>query len=179
MSEVRNIKLVNIELDRLNIRYIPVITPYTDMRLTHSPHVELMQIFKEHGLEWSLIVDSRYYKERQLRFELGINKWTENKIRSHIKDRYEIYRRVTKYGLKRKLLNADPIRVLRKPFWNTRFGLDISGYEIWNGAGRCSASYVAGHNKIRVMICEDKRPGTGIKGKFADKLKGVEGVWND
>ena len=96
MSEVKDIGLTKIALSVLNVRYIPVVTPiklwHYDMLLKNSPHVELMQIFATSGFDWTKIKTSRYYKERAHRFAIGIEKWTMPKIRSHIKDRYKIFK---------------------------------------------------------------------------------------
>jgi hypothetical protein len=73
-----------------------------------------------------------------------------------------------------------PILVLKQPLWTTRFGLEeewLGGYEIYNGAGRASTLYALEKETAKVMICKDKHPGTGNKGKFEDKLKGISGVW--
>jgi hypothetical protein len=80
------------------------------------------------------------------------------------------------------LSKRDEVKVLLSPFWKTRFGLELpwlTGMEIWNGAGRCAAAHVLGLRTIPVLICKDKKPGSGDKGKFGNKLRDVEGVWDD
>jgi hypothetical protein len=185
-GEVKDIKWGQAELAKLHVRYIPVVTPtelwHYDMSLKNSPHVELMKIFVKQGLAWDEICNSRYYREREHRGRIGIDKWTEKKIRYHIKERYGIFKSIQRHGIKEKLLKKDPIRVLEKPFWGTRFNLKASWYngqEVWNGAGRCAAAYVLGCETIPVLWCKDKYPSTGKRGKFESKLRNVKGVWND
>jgi hypothetical protein len=148
------------------------------MSLENSPHVELMRLFKKYGLDMARIKETRYYQERKHRREIGVKKWTRLKIKEHIRKRYAIYKSIKKSGFREKL--GTPICILKKPFWTTRFGLNeewMNGYEIYNGAGRCAALFALGKETVKVMMCKDKYPGTGDKGKFKSKLKGVKGVW--
>lgn len=183
-QEIIPVKLKPILLEKLHIRYIPFVTPIDmwnyDMSLINSPHVELCNIFATNKLDWKEIRKSRYYKERVRRWEIGMKRWTTEKIESHIVDRYKIFRSIKKHGFKKRLVNADPIYVLKEPFWRTRFGLNenfLGGYEIWNGAGRCAALHVLGVETINVLISKDANPGSCDKGTFASKLKGVKEVW--
>lgn len=184
-GEVKDICCGHVELNTLYVRFIPVVTPIEiwrgDLSLSNSPHVELMRVLLKHGLDWGRLEKGRYYKERLHRYAIGIRKWTRKKLRQHIKSRHQTLLSVKKHGLRSDLLKRDPIRVLHTPFWATRFGLNIQwgGPEIWNGAGRCAAALAVGESIVPVVWVEDKRPGTGNKGKFADKLKDVKGVWND
>jgi len=186
--EVRPIieKLVKVNLSDLHVRYIPVVTPgnlwRNDMSLKNSPHVELMKIFNKHGLSWLHIYKSRYYRERQHRFNIGMPRWHKRKISEHIIDRYRIYKSIKKYGYDKNKDRANPIQVLKIPFWKSRFKLEnkwLDGMEIWNGAGRCAAAYILGYKQLPVLLVKDGNPGSNDKGKFADKLKNVKGVWDD
>ncbi len=181
MSEIINKKWKEVRLADLSVRYIPVVTPIDlwnhDMSLKNSPHVELMRLFKKHGLNWGKIEKTRYYKERQHRHIIGTKRWTRNYIYYHIEKRYKLFKGIKK---KYKSNKKFPIHVLKKPFWATRFGLKedwLDGLELWNGAGRTSSLYVLGKKTVKVMMCKDKHPGTGKKGKFEKKLKGIKGVW--
>jgi len=186
MDEIHEIisKPMPVDLKDLHIRYIPKVTPlhlwHDDMSLKNSPHVELMEIFNAHGCKWEIIKNSRYYAERKYRHEIGMKRWTTEKIYSHIKARYKIFKSIKKHGYDPKIDRANPIKVLRKPFWETRFNVFLpllNGPEIWNGAGRASAAYVLGYKRIKAMWCADAHPHTKEKGKFASKLRDVEGVW--
>lgn len=186
MSEIKAIEEQNIKLSLLHIRYIPVVIPVNiwgrDMRLIASPHFDLMRLFKKHGCDVERIKRTRYYQERARRYEIGIKKWTPDKLRSHIKKRYATFKSLAKFGINKRLLVKDPVCVLETPFWQTRFNNVpewVRGYEIWNGAGRCAAAYALGLKRFPVTIVQDKYPGTGKKGKFKDKLKNVKGVWHD
>ena len=177
-------KLVKMPLEKLHIRYIPAVTPIElwnyDMSLKNSPHVELMKIFSKHGLRWDKIYESRYYKERQHRFEIGMSRWHKRKISEHIIARYSIFKSIKKKGYDKNKDKINPVKVLKEPFWATRFNCRevwLNGYEIWNGAGRCAAAYVLGYSKLPVLLVKDPRPGTEDKGKFGSKLKDVRGVW--
>lgn len=111
-----------------------------------------------------------------------MKRWSDSKIKSHIKARYSIFKSIKKHGYDPKFDNSNPIQVLKQPFWKTRFGLDepwLNGLEIWNGAGRCAAAYALGIDRLKVKMCTDRYPGTNDKGKFKDKLKSVKGVWSD
>jgi len=181
MSEIIHKKWKEIRLADLSVRYIPVVTPIElwnhDMSLVNSPHVELMQIFLKHGMDMRLVKKTRYYKERQHRHKIGMKRWNENYIHYHIEKRYKLFKNVKK---KYKSDKKNPICVLKRPFWTTRFGLNeewIGGMEVYNGMGRCSSLYVLGKETVKVMICKDKYPGTENKGKFEHKLKDIKGVW--
>lgn len=176
--------LVKIKLSTLHIRYIPVVTPWelwdADMALVGSPHLELMYIFKNYGLKWDIIETKRYWMERKHRYNIGMKKWTEKNIREHIKKRYRIFKSIKEKGYSKSKSKGDPIKVLKKPFWETRFGFaghKLQGPEIWNGAGRCAAAYSLGIKTIPVVFVIDKYSGTGYKGKFKSKLINVKGVW--
>lgn len=183
MSEIINKKWIEIELDKLHVRYIPVVTPIKlwnyDMSLANSPHVELMRIFDKHGLDMHRIKKTRYYKERRHRYKIGMKRWSENYVFYHIEKRYKLFKSIKK---KYKTDKKNPICVLKQPFWTTRFGLEeewMGGYEIYNGAGRASSLYVLGKKTVKVMLCKDKYPGTCNKGKFEHKLINIKGVWDD
>lgn len=183
MAEIRPItgKLEKVELKDLHIQFVPVVTPVKlwnhDMSLENSPHVELMRILLEHGLDWKRIEPTRYVKERTRRFAIGLKRWVEKKIMGHIEVRYDILKSIKKKGFKKS--RQEPIMVLKEPFWKTRFGHEFpQGYEIWTGAGRASAAYVLGYEKLPVMFYEDKYAGSNKKGRFEKKLKGVQGVWD-
>jgi hypothetical protein len=183
---------VTMNIDLLHIRYIPKLTPINVwkagaasamelMSLITSPHVELMTIFRDYGKDWTRIMGGRYVEERRHRRACGMARWTEEYIKYHIHKRWDIFKSIRKHGLDYRKCRRDPIVVLKEAFWKTRFGaVDIwlQDHEIWNGAGRCSAAYVLGHARIKATLSQDKYPGTGNKGKFENKLRQVEGVFD-
>jgi len=176
--------LVDIPLKNLHIRYIPVVTPiemwWHKMRLVGSPHMALLNTIERHGLDWHTLEHTVYWAEREHRYNIGFKDWTEEKIKAHIKRRWELVKSIKKKGFKKKLYGDKPVIVLDKPFWTTRFGLKedwLKGPEIWDGAGRCMASLFLGKKTIKGYYAEDLYPGTGKKGKFEEKLKCVKGVW--
>jgi len=181
MPEIIKKKWKEVRLADLHIRYIPVVTPIElwnyDMSLVNSPHVELMRLFDKHGLNWDKIKKTRYYKERRHRYLIGTKRWNRNYIYYHIDKRYNLFKSMKK---KHRDTKKSPISVLKHPFWTTRFGLEekwLGGMEIHNGAGRCSALVALGKETVNVRMCKDMYPGTGKKGKFKEKLKNIEGVW--
>ena len=186
MSDIKVIRKASIEVAKLHVRWIPVVTPLNiwnnDMSLPNSPHVELMELFKEYGFDWDRIKMTRYFAERKHRFEIGMHRWTKAYIKAHCMKRYKIFKSMAK-GFNKEKCKGDPIKVLRFPFWATRFqqypGNVMSSHvmEIWNGAGRSSAAHVLGIKKLPCVICEDAKPGSGDKGKFRKKLKSIKGVW--
>lgn len=195
MSKEIKIKSGNmsiVKIANLRVRYIPVLTPidiwaagaknsFDMMSIVTSPHVELMTIFRDHGVDWDRITRSRYFDERRHRHRLGMLRWVDEYIRHHIKIRHDVFKSIKKHGYKLKKCREDPVVVLSTPFWKSRFGRSdiwLNGFEIWNGAGRCSAAYVLGITKISVCMAVDKYPGTAYKGKFESKLRNIKGCFD-
>ena len=185
MSDIKVIRKANVEVAKLHVRWIPVVTPLNiwnnDMSLPNSPHVELMELFKEYGFDWDRIKMTRYFAERKHRFEIGMHRWTKAYIKAHCMKRYKVFKSMKK-GFDKAKCKGDPVKVLESPFWYSRFDRYHTqnipdGYFVWNGMGRSSAAFVLGIKKIPVVICEDAKPGSGDRGKFSKKLKGIEGVW--
>ena len=178
ITDLREIKIKN-----LHVQYIPNHTPIElwnyDMSIANSPHVELLQLIKDFGFDWPKIFQSRYVKERQLRCKQGMEKWTNDYISKRVRRRWDIYLSL-KQGFNEKLYKDQPVRVLKEPFWTTRFGYKkdwLKGFEIWDGAGRTSAAYVLGWPTIKGYYYEDTKPGSNDKGKFGEKLAKIKGVW--
>lgn len=189
MDKSADIKIVSkiqpIPLDKLRIRYVPVLTPLKiwnyDMRLKNSPHVELIQLIMKYGMDWDMIMKTRYVKERQHRYVCGLDKWTEEKIIAHVIKRGKIYKSLRKYGYSKKKEHGNPVIVLEKGFWKSRFEVKekwLKGMEIWNGAGRCAAAYCMGWDFYPAVLAKDKYPKSHKKGKFKDKLRNVKGIWD-
>ena len=179
-------KLVDIELEKLHVQYVPVVTPLElwnhDMSLINSPHVELLKIIYANGFNWPLIMKSRFVQVRQHRAIMGLDQWTDEKIQEHIKQRWKIYKSLSKYQFVPKMSRGKPVIVLKKPFWTTRFGFKadwLGGWEIWDGMRRCSAQHFIGRKTIKGYFAEDTKPGSKDRGKFGKKLEKVEGVWSD
>ena len=175
-----------VKLDDLHIQYVPMVKPeqwwhgLDMMALRTSPHVELLEIIKEHGFDWAIIKQSGYWKERVDRREThGRKDWTNEYIKRHIKRRWETYRSLKKKGYKKDLSTKQPLLVLKEPLWNTRFNWNdpnIRGLELVDGAGRASSAYVLGWKTIPVTWVQDAAPGSctckPIEGKFKEVLKG-------
>jgi len=150
-------------LTDLHVRYIPKARLErwwgNDMSLPNSPHIELIQYYKNHGINWDVLLKSRYAEERRARrVEFKQEKWSEEWIKKHIEHRIDIYNSLKNAGF---IHQGKPIQILSEPFWNTRFGLalpNITGEEIWNGAGRCAAAYVLGWKDIPATKVRDLRP---------------------
>ena len=167
MSEVKHIKKVEMRLADLHVQHIPYV-PYSRwwhgldmMALKTSPHVHLMECFRDNGFKWELIKQSCYVLERKYRRQLGRSGWTDDYIRQRCKVRYKIFKSIKKEGFKHD--KRKPVCVLQTPFIETRYGHKVPGVvgpEIWDGAGRCAAAYVLGYERIPVMLCEDKDPGS-------------------
>jgi len=183
-------KLQNVAVADLHIQYVHNVTPIDlwghDMTLATSPHVELLRLIRKHGLNWNILRDTRYVKERRTRYALGMKQWTDEYIKRHIKTRWNTYKSLEKHGFdpkryKKKDGRERPVLILGEPFWRTRFGYDaqwLSGPEIWDGGGRCSAAYVLGWTNVPAKMAVDRKPGTGDKGRFAEKLASIKGAWN-
>jgi len=179
-------KLVDIPLVRLHVRYIPVVTPIelwrNDMSLKNSPHVSLLKQIRSYGIDWELLEETRYWKERKHRYDIGFKDWDKRKIKTHIKRRWGIYKSLKKSGYRHKLRGEKPVIVLKKPFWKTRFGLDkdwLDGYEISDGAGICTAAWVLGKTHIPGYYAKDRYPGSKKKGVFEHKLRFCEDRWKE
>ena len=180
MDEVKKIgKVEKLPIMQLHVQYIPGLTVYWSpaMGIVESPHVDLMKVLNTYGLDKKRIMETAYFAERQRRRKLGMARWTDKYILDHhIPKRYAILKSIKKRGYDK----SQPILVLRKPFWGTRFGYknkNIYGFEIWTGAGRASAMWALGETKIPVQWVVDKHPGTMKKGKFETKLPGL--VWEE
>lgn len=186
MSDIKiTSKLVEIPLEKLHVQYVPVVTPLeiwkNDMSLVNSPHVELLELIKQHGFDWKRIKRTRFYAVRKHRESVGMKQWTDDKIREHIIQRWKIYNSIFKKGFSTKRSAEKPVIVLREPFWTTRFGFApdwLKGWEIWDGMRRSSACYVLGKKFVLGYFAEDTKPGSKDPGKFGDKLKNVKGVFD-
>lgn len=175
-----------LKLDSLNYQFVPIVTPIKlwnyDMALKTSPHVELMRLFLDHGLDWEKIEETRYFKERVRRHDLGLRQWTTTRIKEHVQRRYAILRSLKRAGYRKKLYRDKPVSILKKPFWSTRFEYKkdfLTGKEIWDGGGRCAAAYALGWETIPIVYYCDVSPGSKTKGKFSSKLENVKGVWDE
>lgn len=184
-DEVRPVsdKLVRVKLADLHYQYIPVVTPEElwnhDMALPTSPHVEMLKLVARTA--HPNVRATRYWKERVRRREIGMAQWTDEHIEEHIRRRILTFESMRKRGFKPALYKDRPIRVLAEPFWKTRFGGTpewVQGLEIWDGGGRCAAAYVLGWETIKVQMVRDRKPGSGDRGAFEQKLAAVEGVWS-
>jgi hypothetical protein len=187
-GEVRPVssKLVKVKLADLHYQYLRVVTPENiwnqDMALPTSPHVELMRLLLNDDPDQDEIRATRYFAERQRRYEIGMKQWTDDHIMEHIGRRWGILRSLKKRGYRKELHNAFPVRILAQPFWKTRFGGTpdwVDGMEIWDGGGRCAAAYALGWETIPAQMVEDVKPGSGDPGGFKDKLCSVKGIWED
>ena len=180
---VKDVRIISgvedVALDTLHIRYIPMAklerfyTGLELMLLKNSPHVEMLMLYKEEGLNWDKLMNGRYAEERRSRrIDFGYKKWTEAFIRDHIKHRIKVYKSMEKMWSPNK--DDKPIMILKEPFWKTRFGQSFDGIvgpEIWNGAGRCAAAWVLNQRTIPAMFVEDCRPGAKECEKITRKFK--------
>ena len=178
MSEIKEVKKDMVPVKGLHYRFIPVLTPEkfwnNDMSIENSQHVELMMVFKKYGLDWKKIYKTRYWKQRMYWYHVGMKQWTAKYAVERIVVRYRIFKSIKKNGFKNK-----PVNLLKTPIWASRFGhKGLQGPEIYDGGGRCAAAYVLGIDKVPAIWCEDRAPGTGDKGKWAKKLKQVNGIWD-
>ncbi len=183
-------KLVDIPICDLHTQYVHNVTPIElwnyDMSVLTSPHVELLRYIKKHGLNWKGIWKLRYVAERKNRYKIGLTLWTDKHLRDHIIKRWEIYKSLKHRGYKPKLYRKKngeerPVEILKKPFWETRFGFDaewLHGLEVWDGMGRIASAIVLGWDTIPAVWVKDRYPGTKKKGRFEKKLNNVKGVWN-
>ena len=177
-------KLVKIPIKKLHIQFIPVVTPMDiwnyDMSLKHSPHVELLRFIYKHGFDWKKIMKSRFARIRQHRYVMGMDKWTNDRIKEHVRKRWDIFESLRKKSFIKKKSKKKPIIVLEVPFWQSRFGYKakwLKGPELWNGGRRCAAARVLGWETIPGFYAVDRYPGTKRKGRFENKLLNVEGVF--
>ena len=164
-------ELVDIPLEKLHVRFIPMAKlenwyeakdGYNMMSIVNSPHIDLMLIFKEYGLDWARIKKTRYWAERKHR-KITQTKWTKAKLIWHIEERYKLFSSIKKYGLKPKGSRKKAVLVTKTPFWCSRYAVEIpgvEGYEVQNGMGRVSAAYVFGMKTIVGKYIEDAKPGS-------------------
>jgi len=187
MDEIKIIsKLTDIPIKKLCIQYVPIVTPLDiwdyDMSIKNSPHVELLNLIYKNGFDWKRIMKTRFVKIRRHRYVMGLDKWTKERIKEHIRQRWGIFESLRKKGYIHKKSKKRPVIILKKPFWQTRFGYSASwlkGYEIWNGGRRCAAAHYLGWKTIPGYYAVDKHPGSNKKGRFGKKLVNVEGVFNE
>ena len=180
MSEIRytSKKLEKISLVLLNYQFVPVFTSQDiwnyDMSLPNSPQVECAKLLLKYGKNWNKLKHCRFAEDRRHRYKLGMKKWTEKAIKEHILgSRYDILKSIKKHGFDKKKNSKQPIAVLSKPFWKTRFDYVaewLDGYEIYHGGRRCAAMYALEYEKVPVFWVEDKKPGTSDGGKYENKV---------
>jgi hypothetical protein len=180
MNEVEYVskKFYNFKLSDLYYQFILRFTDMSiwqnDMSLPNSPQVECAQLLLKYGQNWSKLRDCRFARDRRHRYKLGMKKWTEKNIKEHILgSRYDVLMSIKKYGFDKKKNKKQPVAVLMEPFWMTRFGWNVSwlkGPEIYHGGRRCAAMYALGYERVRVLVMEDKYPGSGKGGKFEKKV---------
>lgn len=153
---------------------------YEMMHIKTSPHVELLLKIMEIGFDWKVLLDTPYAKQRRERRTVhGSARWTDGFIKKHIKHRWDTYLSLKKSGYKTSLHTSkngfsQPVMILRKPFWETRYGekLDgIAGPEIWDGGGRCAAAFALGWKTIPGVWVEDVKPGSKSCKKIEVKFK--------
>jgi len=175
-----------VKLDTLHIQYLPYI-PYSKwwygldlMALRTSPHVQMMEVFRDHGFDWNILKQCSYVAERKYRRTgLGRKRWTNAYIKERVRVRYKIFKSIKKRGFKHQ--RECPVTVLEKPFWETRFGTKlpgIQGPEIQNGAGRCSAAYVLGYTHVPAVMVRDAHPGSGYWKRVMDEWASYQQAQN-
>ena len=171
-------KLVDIPLGTLHHRYIPKITPlemYTaedPMLFSISHHVSILRKIMKHGLNFKKLKKYPYVQERRHRYNIGLTSWTDSHVKVHLANRWKTYCSLKK-GYKPKKA-VEPVVVLDKPLWETRFGWDsgfLHGPEIYDGAGRCAAAIVLGWKTIPGYYAVDAKAGTKEAGKYLRKIK--------
>ncbi len=175
-------KLTAINLNKLNLRYVPHVEPLhlynNDMSLKNSPHVEMLHLIGMHGMNWEMIEESRYGKILQHKHVMGIQGYEKGEILDNLNKAWRTYSSIATKGLRGK----NKVVVLNKPFWETRFGYKkkgIDGMEIWKGVWLCAASFFLDLKSVKGRIAEDSYPGSKIKGVFEEIYQGVEGVWDE
>jgi hypothetical protein len=181
--------LIDVPLESLRVQYVHGVTPIElwnyDMALATSPHVELLKKIAKYGLNWNVIMKTRYWAERAHRRNIGMAQWTGKHIREHILVRWKTYLSLRDNGFTPEMYTgktkSHPIKVMSTPMWESRFGYKahfLRGPEIFDGAGRCSAACALGWKKIPVVWVEDARAGTKNPGGYKEKLESVKGVWD-
>lgn len=180
MEDVKTVSgIENIPLDELHIRYIPMVqlerwyVGAEPMLLKNSPHVEMLSVYRDEGLNWDKLLSGRYAEERRTRrVKFGQKRWTEDYIKEHIIHRIKVYKSMKERWFPR--CEDKPIMILKEPFWQTRFGEKhdgIVGPEIWNGGGRCAAAWVLNWRTISAVWAEDMRPGAKECERITRKFK--------
>lgn len=175
MDEIKKVGKSVLQLEDLHHQYVQ--TAYCkdfwndDMSLANSPHVEMMRIMLEHGLDIKRLQKTRYVAEKRYRVSLGRKQWTDDYIfNMHLPKRYKILRMV-KNGYKKF---DKPVAVLGIPFWRSRFGEApewVKGIELWDGHGRTSAMYALGMTEVKCSLYEDANPGSKQWKKVQKELK--------
>ena len=181
MAEIKIISgSEEIRLDLLHHRYIPKITPLwlfpgpDPMHISKSPHVKLLRAIEKYGMNWGKLKNTKYVQERRHRYNIGMTRWTDGHVKEHIKVRWKIYQSLKKNGWNKKLAKAKPVILLKKPIIETRYNWEsgfLSGPEVMDGMGRCSAAYVLGWKTIPVVWAEDAKPGACEFSKAYNKIK--------
>ena len=171
--------LVDIELDKLYLRYLPKITPLElypgskPMRFKHSHHVDILKRIAKVGLDFKKLKDHPYIQERRHRYNIGMTAWTDSHVKAHLAHRWDTYQSLKRHGYKSKLA-VEPVIVLGKPLWETRFSWQsgfLFGPEIYDGAGRCAAAIMLGWETIPGYVAVDAKAGTCEMSKYMKKIK--------
>ena len=145
-KKIKDIKIKNIDIDRIYFQYIPEKffkeiysgDPGEMLSLGNSPHYKLLVLYDKIGKDiWKCYKDTDYVKLQRLWGRS--NKYCRKKISKFIKT----YKSIRKYGLKKHIV------VLDKPMYKQFF---IDGYEIYHGHHRAVIYKILGFKKIRCMI---------------------------
>lgn len=182
-KHLKRVSKDKVDIDSLQFQYIPRLVCHrlwldSDvMKVGFSPHVDLLRIYVNHGLDYSLMMKSsyaelqRYWNDINFRTTNG-NVRTEKFIKSKIDGFIKLFNSIKNKGFDR----SNHLIVLKKPFWTTRYGFhrDIGDdYEIWSGHHRASCCYVLGIPAVPCKIFVDKKPNTHKSG-FDKRLKHVK-----
>ncbi len=176
------IELKSVEIKDLNhgicIDWDEVIKPFfssggvTDRSITRSPHIELIEYYKEHGF-YRLKKNFRnlsYYKMLKDINKIGYKTdyfnlkrisvhYTDRDILKNIMNFTRLFESIRKYGYLGSQFRGNYISILEVPFIVSRFGwkLEYRPYELFLGHHRAACLAALGAKKAEVIILKDMK----------------------
>jgi hypothetical protein len=179
----RALKVRRVPTKNLHFQYVPALFnsdfwPAAEgMDVEHSPHVDLLRIYDESGMDWPALMDSKF--ARQLKYwdsigytRVGGKRRNDTYLRQKISAFVKLYRSIKRKGYRQK----PGIIVLNAPIWRSRYGAsEISKrFEIWHGHHRAAACFHSGVQSMHCHVFSDNRSGTKKCPKIDRRVSGLK-----
>lgn len=166
-AEIRFVESTKINLSQVNFQYFPSeITPQFYFggqciaSIHSSPHFRFLNQIKKNQP-----TDTDYYQW------LIWRRKSKRSARQRANKYVDLYNSIRKYGLQKQ--KHKPIIILPQPFITSRYGVETPftpGFEIWSGHHRLTVAIYLGLERVKCLLYEDKKPGSGTS-KYDSRLK--------